>query len=155
MSQRSLVLACITTATFTDLVAYSVAVPVLPDYAQRFHASPTMVGLLFGSFGVALLTLSIPMGAASDRLGRKVPMIVALAVLAGATLVFAYAQSLPMLFLARMLQGAADAVTWVVGFALIADLYGEEEGGRAMGLAMAAVRWGLSSGRSSADGCMK
>jgi MFS family permease len=59
---RSLVLACITTATFTDLVAYSVAVPVLPDYARRFHASPTMVGLLFGSFGVALLTLSIPMG---------------------------------------------------------------------------------------------
>ena len=30
---RSVVLACITTATFTDLVAYSVAVPVLPDYA--------------------------------------------------------------------------------------------------------------------------
>src|SRR3954471_451077 len=146
MSQRSLVLACITTATFTDLVAYSVAVPVLPDYAQRFHASPTMVGLLFGSFGVALLTLSIPMGAASDRIGRKMPMIVALAVLAGATLVFAYAESLPMLFLARMLQGAADAVTWVVGFALIADLYGEDERGRAMGLAMGGSTLGIIIG---------
>jgi DHA1 family solute carrier family 18 vesicular amine transporter 1/2 len=143
---RSLVLACITTATFTDLVAYSVAVPVLPDYAQRFHASPTWVGMLFGSFGVALLMLSIPMGAISDRLGRKGPMIGALALLAGATLLFAYAQSLAMLFVARMLQGAADAVTWVVGFALIADLYGEDERGRAMGLAMGGSTLGFIIG---------
>jgi multidrug resistance protein len=146
MKSRSLVLACITTATFTDLVAYSVAVPVLPDYAQRFHASPTMVGLLFASFGVALLTLSIPMGAMSDRLGRRGPMIAALALLAGATLLFAYAESLPMLFVARMLQGAADAVTWVVGFALIADLYGEDERGRAMGLAMGGSTLGIIVG---------
>jgi multidrug resistance protein len=105
-----------------------------------------MVGLLFASFGVALLTLSIPMGAMSDRLGRKGPMIGALALLAAATLLFAYAQSLAMLFVARMLQGAADAVTWVVGFALIADLYGEEARGRAMGLAMAGSTLGLIIG---------
>src|SRR6266566_5341142 len=143
---RSVVLACITTATFTDMVAYSVAVPVLPDYAQRFHASPTMVGLLFGSFGVALLALSIPLGAMSDRLGRKGMMIGALALLTGATLLFAYAQSLPMLFAARMLQGVADAATWVVGFALIADLYGEDERGRAMGLAMGGSTLGFIIG---------
>src|SRR5262249_413106 len=146
MSQRSLVLACITTATFTDLVAYSVAVPVLPDFAARFHASPTVIGLLFASFGVTLLALSIPMGAMSDRLGRRVPMIVALALLAGSTLLFAYARSLPMLFAARMLQGAADAMTWVVGFALIADLYGERERGRAMGLSMAGSTLGFIVG---------
>ena len=38
-------------------------------------------------------------------------MIGALALLTGATLFFAYAQSLPMLFGARMLQGVADAAT--------------------------------------------
>ena len=139
-------LACITTATFTDLVAYSVAVPVLPDYARRFQASPTTVGLLFASFGVALLTLSVPMGSLSDRFGRKGLMIFALALLAGSTLLFAYAQSLPMLFVARMLQGVADALTWVVGFALIADLYGDAERGRAMGLAMAGSTLGIIVG---------
>jgi MFS transporter, DHA1 family, solute carrier family 18 (vesicular amine transporter), member 1/2 len=143
---RSLVLACITTATFTDLVAYSVAVPVLPDYAMRFHATPTVVGLLFGSFGITLLTVSVPMGALSDRLGRKRPMMAALFVLALSTLAFAYARSLPMLFFARMLQGAADAVTWVVGFALITDLYGDAERGRAMGLAMAGSTLGIIVG---------
>ena len=143
---RSIVLACITTATFTDLVAYSVAVPVLPDYASRFNASPTTIGVLFASFGLTLLVLSIPMGILSDRLGRKGPMIAGLALLAVATLAFAYAESMAMLFVARLLQGAADGMTWIVGFALIADLYGPEERGRAMGLAMAGSSLGIIIG---------
>src|SRR5207249_12331144 len=71
-SSRTLVLAIITFATFTDIVAYSVAVPVLPDLTRKLGASPTMVGLLFGSFGMTLLLTAIPMGAVSDRVGRKV-----------------------------------------------------------------------------------
>jgi multidrug resistance protein len=143
---RSVVLACITTATFADLVAYSVSVPVLPDVATRFNAGPAMIGLLFASFGVSLLILSIPMGAISDRIGRKGPMIAGLALLAISTLAFAYAQSLPMLFAARLVQGAADGITWIVGFAMIADLYGPEERGRAMGLAMAGSTLGIIIG---------
>jgi len=73
-------------------------------------------------------------------------MIAALGLLAGSTLLFAYAHSLPTLFAARMLQGAADAMTWVVGFALIADLYGEHERGRAMGLTMAGSTLGFIVG---------
>ena len=143
---RGRVLAAITTATFTDLVAYSVAVPVLPDFAKRFDASPTMIGLLFGSFGITLLTLSVPMGALSDRIGRKGPMMFGLAILAISTVAFAYAQSLPMLFAARLAQGAADGITWIVGFAMIADLYAPEERGRAMGLAMAGSSLGIIIG---------
>jgi MFS transporter, DHA1 family, solute carrier family 18 (vesicular amine transporter), member 1/2 len=143
---RSLVLASITAATFTDLVAYSIAVPVLPDYAARFDAGPTVVGLLFASFGITLLILSIPMGAISDRMGRKGPMIVGLAILAASTIAFAYAQTLSMLFVARLLQGVADGITWIVGFAMIADLYGPDERGRAMGLAMAGSTLGIIIG---------
>ena len=80
-----------------------------------------MIGLLFASFGVTLLTVSIPMGAVSDRTGRKAPLVGGMLALAAATLLFAYADGLPWLFAARLVQGAADAVTWVVGFALIAD----------------------------------
>ncbi|RPI57712.1 MAG: MFS transporter [Acidobacteria bacterium] len=157
---RSVVLASITAATFTDLVAYSVAVPVLPDYAARFNASPTVIGLLFASFGVTLLVLSIPMGALSDRVGRKGPMIAGLGLLAVSTLAFAYAESLAMLFAARLIQGAADGMTWIVGFAMIADLYGPDERpstgsgrtgrvegrGRAMGLVMAGSTLGIIIG---------
>ncbi len=135
-SSRAVAVALVTLATFTDIVAYSVAVPVLPDLSRTFGASPTVIGLLFASFGVTLLTVSIPMGAVSDRIGRKAPMVGGLVALALATLLFAFATSLPWLFAARLVQGAADAITWVVGFALIADRYGPDERGRVSGIVM-------------------
>src|SRR5882672_9317355 len=121
-SSRAVAVALVTFATFTDLVAYSVAVPVLPDLSRKLGASPTMIGFLFASFGVTLLTVSVPMGAVSDRIGRKAPMVGGLVALGAASLLFAFGDTLPWLFAARLVQGAADAVTWVVGFALIADL---------------------------------
>jgi multidrug resistance protein len=135
-NSRAAAVALVTFATFTDIVAYSVAVPVLPDLSRKLGASPTMIGLLFASFGLTLLTVSIPMGAVSDRIGRKGPMIGGLIALSAASLLFAFADTLPWLFAARLVQGAADAVTWVVGFALIADLYDANERGRVTGIVM-------------------
>src|SRR6476660_8691630 len=112
---RYVAVALVTFATFTDIVAYSIAVPVLPDLSRKLGASPTTIGLLFASFGVTLLSVSIPMGAASDRIGRKGPLVAGLAGLAAATLLFAFANSLPGLFAARLAHGAADAVAWGVG----------------------------------------
>src|SRR6266581_6867162 len=106
-SSRVVTVALVMLATFTDIVAYSVAVPVLPDLSRRLGASPTMIGLLFGSFGVTMLVVSMPMGAVSDRIGRKGPMLAGLAVLAVSTVMFAYAVGLPALFAARLMQGAA------------------------------------------------
>src|ERR1700733_6837546 len=102
---RAVAVALVTFATFTDIVAYSVAVPVLPDLSRRLGASPTMIGLLFSSFGVTLLTVSMPMGAVSDRIGRKAPLVGGMAALAAATILFAFAVSLPWLFFARLVQG--------------------------------------------------
>src|SRR6266699_5566454 len=94
-TSRAVAVAIVTCATFTDLVAYSVAVPVLPDLSRRLGASPTMIGFLFASFGVTLLTVSLPMGAVSDRIGRKAPMVGGLIALAAATFLFGFAQGLP------------------------------------------------------------
>jgi MFS transporter, DHA1 family, solute carrier family 18 (vesicular amine transporter), member 1/2 len=135
-TSRTFALALVTFAAFTDIVAYSVAVPVLPDLTRKLGATPTTVGLLFASFGVTVLCTAIPMGAMSDRVGRKGPLVAGLVGLTIATLMFAFAETLPSLFVARLAQGAADAVTWVVGFALLADLYEPAERGRASGIVM-------------------
>ncbi len=144
--RRSIIVALVTCATFTDVVAYSIAVPVLPDLGRRLGASPTMIGLLFASFGASLLVVSMPAGAWSDRVGRRGPLLGGLGALAAATLLFAFARTLPWLFAARLVQGAADAVTWIVGFALVADLYAPEERGRVMGLVMAGSGFGFMLG---------
>src|SRR5437762_1838495 len=143
---RQVAVAIVAFATFTDILAYSIAVPVLPDLSARLGASPTMVGLLFASFGVTMLAVSIPMGAMSDRIGRKRPMVVGLCALIGSTLLFAFAERLPWMFAARFIQGGADAITWVVGLALIADLYGPNERGRMAGIVMAGAGLGFMIG---------
>jgi multidrug resistance protein len=143
---RAVAVALITCATFTDLVAYSIAIPVLPDLSRKLGASPTMIGFLFASFGVTLLLVSVPMGAVSDRIGRQGPLVGGMAALAAASLIFAFANTLPWLFAARLVQGAADAVTWVVGFALIADLYPPNERGRVTGTVMMGTSFAIMVG---------
>src|SRR4051812_958230 len=105
-----------------------------------------MIGFLFASFGLTVLAASVPMGAVSDRIGRKLPLVAAVAALAVSTALFAFANQLWSLFAARLVQGAADAVTWVVGFALIADLYRAEERARVMGLVMSGTTFGFMIG---------
>lgn len=145
-SSRGAAVVLVTLATFTDILAYSIAVPVLPDLGTRLGASPTMIGLLFASFGLTVLATSIPMGALSDRMGRRGPLVFGAMLLAAATVLLAFADSLALLFAARLAQGAADAVTWVVGFALLADLYASDERGRAMGWVMSATTFGFMIG---------
>ena len=147
-NSRAFTVALVTFATFTDIVAYSVAVPVLPDLSRRLGASPTVIGLLFASFGVTLLTVSLPMGAVSDRIGRRVPMVGGLAALAAAPFLFSSAHSLPVLVAARLVQGAADAVTWVVGFAMIAVRYEADERGRVTGIVMSGTSFAFMIGPS-------
>jgi MFS transporter, DHA1 family, solute carrier family 18 (vesicular amine transporter), member 1/2 len=147
-SSRTTAVAFVTLATFADILAYSICVPVLPDFARRLGASPAEIGLMFASFGVTLLAISVPMGAISDRTGRKLPLVTGMLTLAGSTMMFATADSLTMLFAARMIQGAADGVTWVVGFALIADCYGPEDRGRVMGYVMSGTSFGIIVGPS-------
>lgn len=145
---RVLAVVLVTLGTFTDLLAYSIAVPVLPDLTGRLGASPTTIGFLFASFGLTLLGVSIPVGALSDRIGRRWPLVIGMAILAASTAAFAFATTLPALFAARLMQGAADAITWGVGFALVADLYGPAERGRVMGLVMSGSNLGVMLGPS-------
>lgn len=145
-TSRGFAVALVTFAAFIDLVTYSIAVPVLPDLSARLGATPTTVGFLFASFGLTVLLFAVPMGTISDRIGRRGPMVAGLVILAAASALFAFADRLWLLFAARLIQGAADAVTWVVGFALVADLYGPSERGKVMGLVMAGTNAGLMIG---------
>jgi DHA1 family solute carrier family 18 vesicular amine transporter 1/2 len=147
-TRRGLLLALVTLAVSADIIAYSIAAPVLPDVGRRLGASPGTIGLLFASFGVTLFLASIPMGAVSDRAGRKRPMIAGLVALALSTLAFGFADRLLWLFAARLVQGAADAVTWVVGLALVADLYGPGERGRMTGFVMSGASFSYMIGPS-------
>jgi DHA1 family solute carrier family 18 vesicular amine transporter 1/2 len=145
---RSTAVVLVTLAAFTDILCYSIGVPVLPDLSRQLGASPTVIGFLFASFGLTVLAVSVPSGTLSDRIGRRGPLVVGAIALSASTVLFAFARTLPLLFVARLVQGAADAVTWVVGFALIADLYDSDQRGRVMGRVTSGTTVGFMAGPS-------
>ncbi|TMF41799.1 MAG: MFS transporter, partial [Chloroflexi bacterium] len=69
------ILLVVTLAIFTDMLVYGLVVPILPRYATTLGASQAAIGLLFGSYAVALLVATPFWGILSDRVGRRGPML--------------------------------------------------------------------------------
>lgn len=133
-------------AFHVDMLLYYLLVPLLPRYARELHLNQMEVGILFGSYAVALLLATFPVAVLTDRYGRRSIMLWGLAGLMMTTLVFAVSKLYWLLVLARFLQGIAGAATWLPGMALLADHFPSESRGKAMGTAFAAANLGVLIG---------
>src|SRR5437763_450373 len=90
---------------FVNLVGFGIIIPLLPFYAETFGASPFTVGLLFAVFSLAQLMASPALGDLSDRYGRRPVLIFSLAGTVVSFVMLALAQSIAMLFAARIVDG--------------------------------------------------
>ncbi|MDH3638733.1 MAG: MFS transporter, partial [Gammaproteobacteria bacterium] len=107
--------------------------PVLALYADRLAgATPMLIGLALGAYGLTQAVLQIPYGLVSDRLGRKPVIVFGLLVFALGSVVAAAAHTVEWMIAGRALQGAG-AIAAVV-LALTADLTREEQRPKAMAL---------------------
>lgn len=145
-SDRTAALIVTTLALHVDTVLYCLLVPLLPRYSAELDLNQSQVGILFGSYAVALLAATFPLARITDRCGRRAPMLWGLAGLAFTTLVFALSRNYGLLVLARTLQGVSASATWIPGMALLADHFPKEERGKAMGIAFAGANVGFLIG---------
>lgn len=130
---------------FVDMVGLLMILPLMPFYARTFGASALMVTLLIGSFTAAQL-LSAPMwGRFSDKYGRRPALLVGLGAAAIAYLVFAFANSLWLLLLSRVVQGAGGGTVGVIQ-AYVADATEPKNRARALGWLSAATNVGVALG---------
>jgi MFS family permease len=130
---------------FVDMVGLLMILPLMPFYARTFGASALMVTLLVGSFTAAQL-LSAPMwGRFSDRYGRRPALLVGLGSAAIAYLVFAFANSLWLLLLSRVVQGAGGGTVGVIQ-AYVADATEPRSRAKALGWLSAATNVGVALG---------
>ncbi len=119
--------------------------PLLPFYATRLGANAFLYACLVSSFSVATL-LSAPLwGRFSDRYGRRPALLIALGASAIAYVVFAFANTLGVLFLSRLIQGAGGGTVGVVQ-AYVVDTAAEKDRARALGWLSAATNVGVSLG---------
>jgi MFS family permease len=106
--------------TMSFLAASSVPTPLYATYAGEFHFSPITTTIVFAAYAVAVLVALLVLGRASDHLGRRPVLLVALAVQIGAAIVLATAGGVDALLVGRALQGiATGAALGALGAAIL------------------------------------
>ena len=138
-SSKFFIIGSISAAVFTDLFLYGVVVPVLP-FALHNRANVAddevqkWVSILLAVYGAALFVACPFCGWFADQTtSRKMPLLLGLVALAGATAILTAGNSISVLIAGRGLQGFSAAVVWCVGLALVADTVGPAGVGEAMG----------------------
>src|SRR5512147_188191 len=135
--------------SFTMLVVmlgYSMAMPLLPFYIERFGVGGTELGWLMSTYSMMQLICAPIWGMVSDRYGRK--PILAIGVL-GYTItlfLFGLAQSFVMLFIARSLSGILSSATMPTAMAYIGENTEQKEKSKGMGQLGAMVGVGVILG---------
>jgi len=110
---------------------------ILPVFAVHARGMPggedaMLVGIALGIYGLTQGLLQIPMGAASDRYGRKQVIVAGLVVFALGSFIAAAAADVLWIIIGRALQGAGAISAAVTAF--IADSTRDEHRTKAMAL---------------------
>jgi DHA1 family tetracycline resistance protein-like MFS transporter len=118
---------------FVNLVGFGIIIPLLPFYAERFGASPFAIGLLFAIFSMAQLVSAPVLGDLSDRYGRRPVLLASLIGTVVSFVLLALAQSLTMLFVARLIDGLSGG-NISTARAYVADVTEPRDRSRAYGI---------------------
>jgi DHA1 family bicyclomycin/chloramphenicol resistance-like MFS transporter len=128
------VLATIVLVTAIAPLATDMYVPAFPLVGRDLGASATQVQLTLTTFFVGMALGQLVGGPASDRVGRRVPLLVSLAVLAVASAVCAFSPTIAVMMLARLVQGFSGGWAMVIARSIVVDLTRGAELVRAMNM---------------------
>ncbi|KUI62069.1 hypothetical protein VP1G_09203 [Cytospora mali] len=138
-SNTFFIVSTVAVGLFTDLFFYSLVVPILPYILQDRVGLPYdqvqshVDGLLAAYAGAALLFSPVAGLVADKTSTRQAPFLLGLAALMLATVLLFLGQTVPVLVIARLLQGISAAFVWTVGMALCLETVGPENLGKTIG----------------------
>lgn len=118
---------------FVDILGLTIILPLFPFYAEKFGATPAIVGSLVSVYAFCQFLAGPILGQLSDRHGRKPILLLSQLGTFIGFLVLAFASSLWMLFLGRIIDGiTAGNIT--VAQAAISDVTPPKDRVRAYGI---------------------
>ena len=141
---------------FIDMIGVLMIFPLLPFYVKQFGGNGLsflghhfdvgiITGFIISSFTVAQLVSAPMWGRFSDRVGRRPTLIIALTASGIAYLIFGFANSLFLLFLSLVVQGAGGGTVGVIQ-AYVADSTAPQDRTRALGWLSATTNLGVALG---------
>jgi len=123
-----------------DVLGLTIILPLLPFYAEKYGASPAVVGLLVSSYAVCQLISGPMLGRWSDHMGRRPLLLVSQLGTFIGFLILAYANALWLIFLSRVIDGLT-AGNLSLAQAYISDVTKPED--RAKSFALIGIAFGM------------
>jgi DHA2 family multidrug resistance protein-like MFS transporter len=124
-ARSGLVLASLILGAFVCNVNLSVANVALPDIGKAFSASQTSLTLVAVGCTLGLAMSVLYFGAIGDRYGRKMMLLLGLAITIPAALISTFAPTVEILQLGRLLTGLAAGMAYPTTLALVTALWAE------------------------------
>lgn len=130
---------------FLDLLGFGIIIPVAPYFALFFGATALEVTALMASYAAMQFLFAPLWGRISDKVGRRPVMLVSIVGSAASYVIFAYADSILVLLVSRLVMGIMNA-NIAVAQAYLADVTSVEKRASSMGLLGAAFGAGFVLG---------
>jgi MFS family permease len=135
--RRLLLLA--STVVLVDTSFYAAITPLLPDLTDQYGLSKTGAGVLAAAYPAGTFAGGLPGGWLAARWGVKPTVLTGLLLMVISSIVFAFANSVVMLDIARFVQGVGGAASWAGAMGWLAAAAPREQRGQMIGSAMGAA----------------
>ncbi len=129
----NLILAVLSLAGLAYAVLSSAVIPALPSFQHSFHTSETEVTWLLTGFLLSASVATSIIGRLGDMYGKERLLLYTLIVLAAGTLLAAVSQSLAVLIIARVIQGAGGGI-FPLAFSIARDEFPRDRVAGSIGL---------------------
>jgi len=143
-SRRTLIVLSFTLIVVT--LGYGLVIPIFPFYIQELGGSGGEMGMLVALSALTELLFGPLWGSISDRIGRKLVLMVGVFGYGASLLLMGFASQLWMLFAARALSGLLTAATMPSAMAYVGDTTTERDRGGGIGWLGSAAGLGIILG---------
>ncbi|WP_447792009.1 MFS transporter [Pseudomonas farris] len=133
-------------ALFTTTFAVNLQAPLYAVYAAESNVGTTAVTVAFAAYVAGLMPTLLLLGGLSDRIGRRIPVLIALLLGTGATALLVIRPSWESLVVARLLLGIGTGLVTTAGNAYMAEIMGEANSRRAALIVTSATTLGFGGG---------
>jgi EmrB/QacA subfamily drug resistance transporter len=145
VNRKTVVLVATMVAFLTPFMGSSVNVAI-PTIGKEFAMDAVQLGWVAMSYLLAASVFLVPLGRIADIYGRKRVLIYGMIIFTASSLLVGISTSGSMLILFRVVQGIGGAFIFSTTAAILTSVFPIGERGKVLGLNVAAVYLGLSSG---------
>lgn len=146
MKKESITLWLLLANLLIAFLGIGLVIPVMPTLMNELHISGREVGYMVAIFAMAQLIVSPFSGRWVDSFGRKKMIVIGLIIFSASEFLFGIGQTLPVLFISRILGGISAAFIMPAVTAFIADITTMETRAKALGFMSAAISTGFILG---------